>query len=341
MTFINVGVILFFIVAGAFHVKPANWKPFFPYGMAGCWAGVGKVFFSYIGFDSVSTLAGEVRRPERDLPIGIVGTLLVVTMLYVVVALVLTGMLPYHMIDVNAPLSKAFESVHTSWAAIAISFGSITVITATTLVSLVGQPRIFYQMSKDGLMFKIFGKVNRRTGVPVEGTIITGLLSAVIALFLDLNVLINMISIGTLLAFTVVCGGVVILRYEPADPNVEKSQNTSLKVILFAIGCIIFATKQKVEVNVSLGADIAIWLAFFAPVVATFIPLLLLKPLNIPSTFKCPLVPFIPCLGILMNIWFILSLDIASIYRLIVWTFLGMLIYIFYGIRNSALIKDD
>jgi len=124
--------------------------------MAGTWAGVGKVFFSYIGFDSVSTLAGEVKKPERDLPIGIVATLLVVTLLYIIVALILTGMQPYYLIDVNAPLSVAFQAVHMNWASTIIAFGSITTITATCLASLVGQPRIFYQMARDGLMFKIF-----------------------------------------------------------------------------------------------------------------------------------------------------------------------------------------
>lgn len=337
MTVVNMAVILFFIIAGAFHVKTENWHPFLPYGIAGTWAGVGKVFFSYIGFDSVSTLAGEVKNPERDLPIGIVGTLLSVTVLYVVVSLVLTGMQVYDHIDINAPLAIAFASVNVKWASTVIAFGSVTTITATCLASLVGQPRIFYQMSQDGLMFSIFGKVNARTGVPMQGTIITGLLSAIIALFLNLDTLLDMISIGTLLAFTVVCGGVIILRYQESEPG--RRHRAPLMVILYFFGCVIFAARNKFTFDVDKTWNIVIWVVFALPMIATFIPLLTLKTTNMPATFKCPLVPFVPCLGILMNCWFILSLSVGSIYRLLIWTAIGMMIYFGYGIRNSALAK--
>lgn len=336
MTIINLGVIFFFIIAGGFHVKPVHWQPFLPFGIAGSWAGVGKVFFSYIGFDSVSTLAGEVKNPARDLPIGIVGTLLTVTGLYVVVALILTGMQPYNLIDQNAPLSSAFAYVHENWASTVIAFGSVTTITATCLASLIGQPRIFYQMAQDGLMFPVFGRLHKKTGVPMFGTIITGLVSAVIALLLDLNTLLDMISIGTLLAFTVVCGGVIILRYQDDTPG--KRHKVPLMVILFFIGCIIFAVRNRIEIHgLNTGESVAVWLAFAVPMVATFIPFLFLKTTNLPSTFKCPLVPFVPALGILMNVWFIMSLSLGSIYRLLIWTVLGMLIYFGYGIRHSAL----
>jgi len=335
MTVVNLGVIFFFIIAGAFHVKPANWKPFLPYGIAGTWSGVGKVFFSYIGFDSVSTLAGEVKKPERDLPIGIVGTLLLVTGLYVVVSLVLTGMQPYYLINQQAPLSVAFSYAHQNWASTVIAFGSVTTITATCLASLVGQPRIFYQMAQDGLMFPIFGRLNKRTGVPVFGTIITGLISAIIALLLNLDTLLDMISIGTLLAFTVVCGGVIILRYQDETPG--KRYKAPLMVILYFCGCIFFGIRNKLDLHLTTPYNIVVWIAFAIPMVAAFIPLLFLKTTNLPTTFKCPLVPWIPALGILMNVWFIMSLSLGSIYRLLVWTVLGMLIYFGYGIRNSAL----
>jgi len=336
MTTLNVGIIFFVIICGAFYVDTSNWTPFAPHGVGGVYRGVGMVFFSYIGFDSVSTLAGEVKRPGRDLPIGIVGTLLTVTALYIAVSLVLTGMVNYTDLDVDAPLSDAFKHVGAHWAASIVAFGSLTTMSATTLASLVGQPRIFFQMSKDGLIFKLFSKVNPKTGVPVEGTLITGVVSAVIALFLDIDILVNMISIGTLLAFTVVCGGVIVLRYQSDNPAEEKK--APLMTIAYFIGCIIFSARVKIPIHgVSTAVNVVTWLVFAIPAVATFIPLLLQKQTNIPEKFKCPLVPWVPCLGILMNVWFIANLDIDSIYRLVIWTSIGMAIYFLYGIRHSNL----
>jgi len=273
------------------------------------------------------------------LPVGIVGTLLTVTVFYIIVALVLTGMQPYDQLDVNAPLAIAFQAVHQNWASIIIAFGSVTTITATTLASLVGQPRIFYQMSKDGLMFKLFSDVNPKTGVPVWGTIITGTISAVIALFFNLEILLDMISIGTLLAFTVVCGGTIILRYQSPEP--EKRFRVPGLVLLYFLACAFFSARQKMDFHLPLAWDIIVWIVFAIPMVATFIPFLLFPTTNMPATFKCPLVPWIPCLGMLMNTWFIMSLSLDSIYRLLVWTAIGMAIYFGYGIRHSTIGNRD
>jgi len=305
------------------------------------WAAVGQVFFSYIGFDSVSTLAGEVAKPGRDLPIGIVGTLGIVTALYITVGLVLTGMQPYYLISTTAPLADAFT--HWGWARTIIAFGSVTTITATTLASLIGQPRIFYQMAKDGLMFPIFGKVNKKTGVPVEGTLITGLVSAVIALFFDLDVLLNMISIGTLLAFTVVCSGVLIMRYQNPDPNAPPRERFKLPVlvIIYIVCCLLFSARNKLTFTLSTTYNIISWVSCALPLLVSFISFFFLQTTSRPTKFSTPLVPFVPCAGIAMNVWFILSLDIASILRLIVWTIIGMAIYLGYGIRHSVLNKTE
>lgn len=230
ITILNVVTILFVIILGAFYIDVKNWDPFLPFGMSGAFSGAGTVFFSYIGFDSVSSLAGEVKKPTRDLPIGIVGTLLIATVLYVGVSLVITGMVNYATIDHNAPLATAFLDHGLKWAAVIIAVGSVTALTATTLCSLLGQPRIYYQMSKDGLIPPAFGTVHARTQAPIFGTLVTGVLASTLALILDLDTLADMISIGTLLAFTVVCAGVIVLRLdkEGADnlkldkPNEDK-----------------------------------------------------------------------------------------------------------------------
>jgi len=314
---------------GSFHAHHENWTPFLPFQFTGVLKGVGTVFFSYIGFDSVSTLAGEVKKPSRDLPIGIVGTLLVASVIYVAIALVLTGMVNYTKLDTNAPLYQAFFSIGLNWAGYIIAVGSVSVMTATTLVSLVGQPRIFFQMAKDGLIFEIFGKASAKSGVPIYGTIITGVMSGGIALIFDINSLANMISIGTLLAFTVVCGGVVVLRYQTPD------RPKLVPALLMSF----FTASLLCSIAFTYGENLAPWSQIITGiiVIGTFIPLVFLKTASKPSTFSCPLVPFIPCLGILVNVWVIVQLPVDSIYRLLIWTFIGLLIYFFYGIRHSRL----
>ena len=149
MTGFNLILICFVILYGAFFINSENWSPFLPYGVTGVINGAAIVFFSYVGFDAVTTLAGEVENTKRDLPIGIVGTLAIVTFLYCAVSLVITGMVPYNQINVNAGLSDAFSQVGAQWASVIVGLGSVTTLSATTFATLLGQPRIFFQMAKD------------------------------------------------------------------------------------------------------------------------------------------------------------------------------------------------
>jgi len=302
------------------------------------------VFFSYIGFDSVSTLAGEVKNPGRNLPIGIIGTLLISTALYAGVSLVVTGMVPYYILDEASPLASAFEDVGLKWAAIIISAGSITTLTATTLVTLFGQPRIFYQMSVDGLLPARFSRLTGK-GVPRFGTIVTGIVSLILGLIFDLAVLTNMISIGTLMAFTVVCGGIIILRFP--NTRVEKysyfscfewvstivSQPWSVVylIIVYAICSI------GIAITIKMGAPFWILFIWIAPVVLIYFCLQLSRPRSLPATFSCPLVPFVPLLGMFVNLYLIIQLPYDSLYRVAIWTAIGVAIYIGYGIRHSRL----
>jgi basic amino acid/polyamine antiporter, APA family len=226
MTVLNILIILFVIVVGSTKIDNSNFEPYFPYGWRGIVAGSGTVFFSYIGFDSVTTLAAETQRPERDLPLGVVGTLGISTLLYVAVSTVICGMVKYSRIDVSAPLSIAFQQVGLDWAGSVVAIATVTSLTATTLCSIQGQPRVFFAMAEDGLLFKPFGWVNRRTGVPVFGTIVSGALASLLGFFFSLNALTDMISIGTLLAFSVVCAGVILLRYK--SPQVETDEEVGL-----------------------------------------------------------------------------------------------------------------
>jgi APA family basic amino acid/polyamine antiporter len=326
ITILNVVIILFVIILGATEVDTNNWDPFFPYGFEGSFQGAGTVFFSFIGFDSVTTLAGEVANPGRDLPIGIGGTLGIATALYVGVSLIITGMVSYKNVNVNSPLSRAFQDKGMTWAAGIIAAGSVSTLTSTTFASLLGQPRIFYQMAVDGLLPPLFKKLNSRQ-VPVYGTLITGLVAGTIAFLFDLNDLADMISIGTLMAFTIVCSSVLVLRYRSPEHPVR----IAAVVLAFACACLAFSFTWQFSTP---------WYAKVitgSPVLIIFGYLLGQQTTNLPTTFVCPLVPLIPSVGVLVNIYLITSLPIEAFYRVLVWTAIGLAIYFGYGIRNSAL----
>ncbi len=209
---LKVGVVLFVIAAGSGHVEPANWQPFAPFGWSGIMAGSALVFFAYIGFDSVTTAAEESRNPERDMPIGILGSLAICTLLYLAVSAVITGMVPLAQIDKTAPLASAFQDVGLPFAANLISLGAIIGLTTVLLVLLLGQSRIFFAMSRDGLLPPLFGQVHHRFRTPHVSTLLVGVAVAILAAFAPLKLLAELVSIGTLFAFAIVSVGVIVLR---------------------------------------------------------------------------------------------------------------------------------
>jgi basic amino acid/polyamine antiporter, APA family len=232
MVAIKLVAVLFFIVAGVKFVKPENWSPFAPYGWSGIMAAGAVVFFAYIGFDAVSTTAEEARNPSRDLPIGIIASLVICTVLYIVVSAILAGIIPvthYRTVEaalagtpivssvestsfLNAPVAYALHVIDQDWAAGLISAGAVAGITSVLLVMLMGQPRIFFSMSRDRLLPEGVSKVHPRFGTPYITTIITGLVVAFFAGLTPINVVGEMTSIGTLFAFVVVCSAVIMLR---------------------------------------------------------------------------------------------------------------------------------
>jgi basic amino acid/polyamine antiporter, APA family len=237
MVAIKVSVVLFVIVAGAFYIDPENWtRDFAPFGYGGMtlfgepifggtkngvMAGAAGVIFAYLGFDAVSTQAEEAKNPKRDLPIGIIASLVICTVLYIAVSAVLTGMVDYRKIDINAPIATAFQQVGFGSAQFIVTVGAIAGITSVLLVMMMGQPRIFLAMARDGLLpTSFFGAVHSRWRTPFKSTILTGLIVASAASLLPLNILADLTNIGTLFAFVLVCGSVLILRYvEPDRPR--------------------------------------------------------------------------------------------------------------------------
>jgi len=217
---IKVFVVLFVISAGVAYVEPANWRPFAPQGWSGIVAGAATVFFAYIGFDAVTTAAEEARRPARDMPIGILGSLVVCTLLYIAVAAVITGMVPVPQIDTTAPIASAFRDRGLALGASLISLGAIAGLTSVLLVMLLGQSRVFFAMSRDGLLPPVFSRVHPRYRTPHLSTIGVGVVVSAIAAFVPLSDLVHLVNIGTLFAFVLVSAGVIVLRrVEPDRPR--------------------------------------------------------------------------------------------------------------------------
>ncbi|KAG6642819.1 cationic amino acid transporter 2, vacuolar-like isoform X1 [Carya illinoinensis] len=223
VTTANVCAMIFVIIAGCYLGFKSGWTGYqvptgyFPFGVDGMLAGSATVFFAYIGFDSVASTAEEVKNPQRDLPLGIGAALFACCALYMMVSVIIVGLVPYYAMDPDTPISSAFASHGMQWAAYIITIGAITALCSTLLGSILPQPRILMAMARDGLLPPFFSDVNRRTQVPLKGTIVTGIGSAILAFFMDVSQLAGMVSVGTLLAFTMVAISVLILRYVPPD----------------------------------------------------------------------------------------------------------------------------
>lgn len=278
MVVIKLIILFFFIYVGAQYVKPEHWSPFMPNGFSGVWTGASLIFFAYIGFDAISTAAEECKRPGRDMPIGIIGSLAICTLIYVVVAAVLTGMMPWDKLGVADPLAAALAYVGSDAAAGLVAFGAVISMTAVLLVFQYGQPRIFFSMSRDGLLPPVFRKVHTKYKTPHVTTIWTGVVVALISAFANINEIVELTNIGTLFAFALVCAGVIILRYrEPQRPR----------------------------------------------------------------SFKTPLVPLVPLLGIGSCVYLMAGLPWVTWVRFAAWLAAGLLIYLLYGYHKSKLHKSE
>jgi APA family basic amino acid/polyamine antiporter len=239
MVAIKLVILFFFIFVGVKYVKPENWTPFMPNGFSGVWTGASLIFFAYIGFDAISTAAEECKNPGRDMPIGIIGSLLICTLIYVATAAVLTGMMPWDKLGVADPLAAALAYVGSDTAAGLVAFGAVIAMTAVLLVFQYGQPRIFYSMSRDGLLPPIFAKVHPKYKTPHVTTIWTGVVVAAIAGLANINEIVELTNIGTLFAFVLVCIGIVVIRYkDPHRPRAFKTPLVPLVPILGVASCI-------------------------------------------------------------------------------------------------------
>jgi APA family basic amino acid/polyamine antiporter len=268
MVVIKVFVILLFIGIGFMFVNKANWHPFIPentgvwghYGWSGILRGAAVIFFAYIGFDAVSTAAQESKNPKRDMPIGILGSLGISTLLYILVAIVLTGIVSYTFLNVADPIAVGVNAMGSGlfWLRPIIKIAAIAGLTSVILVMLMGQPRIFFSMAKDGLLPPIFSKIHPRFKTPYVSTILTGFVAMVVAGILPINILGELVSIGTLLAFAIVCIGIIVMRVK--KPDIERTFKTPfvpLVPILGAAICIYLMVSLPIDTWIRL----IVWMA--------------------------------------------------------------------------------
>jgi APA family basic amino acid/polyamine antiporter len=327
MVGIKIVVLTFFIIIGFFWVKPANWTPFAPNGWAGISAGAAIVFFAYIGFDAVSTVAEETRNPKRDLPIGIIGSLIVCTVFYIVVSAVFTGLISHPELKMKLateqaePLTMALQHAapNLGWAVGIVAFGSVIAHTAVLLIFQLGQPRIFFSMSRDGLLPKTFSKVHKRFRTPHVATILTGVFVAVFAAVASIDEMVDLTNIGTLFAFILVCSGIIVLRKtEPDRPRPFKVPSGWLwsGIMYVVLGVIVIVIPSSLIFKFVVLALAAVVFSFLRDYI-------------------------FPSLGVVSCLYLIFYLPPTSWLRFAAWLNFGFLIYIAYGAIHSRMMSSD
>lgn len=334
-------IILGVIITGSFYVNPGNWNPFAPEGMAGVLKGVSAVFFAYIGFDAISTTAEECKNPKRDLPRAIIYSLIICTFLYVLIALVLTGMVKYTELGVGDPLSFVFKRVGLSWVGGIVAFTALIAMASVLLIFQIGQPRIWMSMSRDGLLPKAFSRIHPRYKTPSFATIITGLVVAIPALFMNLTEVTDLTSIGTLFAFIIVCGGSLLIKRRKHNPagRFEVPYINGQYIIPFIL---IVATILIFIFNP------AYWQRLFSfennneqlfSQIAEKLPRLIFIAVTIIMGIKCytKKLSVIPVLGLLSCLFLMSEMGHKNWMRFLLWLLIGLVVYFTFSIRNSKM----
>jgi len=351
MVIFKIGVVILVILLGFFFVKTANWNPFLPNGFSGVLKGVSAVFYAYIGFDAISTTAEECRDAQRDLPKGMIYSLIICTILYILIALVLTGMVNYKELMVTDPLAYVFNRVNQSWIAYFISASAVVATTSVLLVFQLGQPRIWMSMSRDGLLPKAFGKIHKKYHTPWFSTIVTGIIVAVPSLFMGTELMQNLTSIGTLFAFVLVSGGVLVLpRNDGSTGRGFRLPYVNGQLIVPVVyGLFIFLFRERIAGAFHQVAQMGLHDFFFrlddhhkmvfydgALQEALFLVFTLLATwLTIATVVRKYSV--IPVLGVLFCAYLLIEIPAIAWEWFFVWMGIGLLVYVSYGYRKSRL----
>ena len=341
MVYIKLIIIFLVIVVGAYYVDIDNWTPFMPNGFSGVMGGVSAVFFAYIGFDAVSTLAEESKNPQRDLPKGMIYSLVICTVVFVVLALVITGMVSYQLLGVSDPLAEIFALKGVKWMLFIVSIAAVVAMTSVLLVFQIGQPRIWMTMSRDGLMPKKFSEIHPKYKTPSFATIVTGLVVGIPIFFTDENFVLDFTSIGTLFAFVLVCGGVLMLSPQSESELKERATKGKFRIpyinskFIFP-GFIIIATAVVYQFIPSFFANV---FDFSSGKMATNLPMLvfLIVCLAMAVLSFTKNLSLIPLLGLVSCCYLLTGMAVSNWIWFGIWLLLGLLFYAAYGYKNSKL----
>ena len=346
MVLLKIGILLLVIGVGAFYVNPDNWHPFAPNGITGVLKGVSGVFFAYIGFDAISTTAEECNNPRRDIPVSMFLALIITTILYVAVSLVLTGMVSSGELGVADPLSFVFERLNLHQLSGIIALSAVIAMASVLLVFQLGQPRIWMSMSRDGLLPKVFGKIHPKYRTPAFSTIVTGVLVAIPALFMNLTEVTDLTSIGTLFAFILVSGGILVLNPLGKRGESEKGFKVPylncryflLPIWLFIILILSFSGMGNTQGNDIFGGILTEFLDSYHLIPYTVFILVSTVVSFYAIRLKWSL---IPVLGLLTNLYLMSELGITNWMRFGIWLVIGLILYFSYGSRKSHLNHPD
>ncbi|CAD6215850.1 GSCOCG00000666001-RA-CDS [Cotesia congregata] len=385
-TAVNLTTVLVVIVAGSIKANPANWNidpstippefknagtgGFMPFGISGVMIGAAKCFYGFVGFDAVAATGEEAKNPQKTIPLAIVISLAVIFAAYFSISTVLTMMWPYYLQDSEAPLPYAFQQI--GWSSIKwiVNLGAVSALCTNLLGSMFPLPRILYAMASDGVMFKFLSKIHDKTRTPICGTLVSGVFIGLMTLMFDLEQLIDMMSIGTLLAYTIVAISVLVLRYQKTTQGVKISINSiseqrstpleyfkqifnvdnqtvtsdfsseiaSWGIVVFASAAFMFSLiLNSVHFDDSaINIFLYVVLIIISIIIVVTVFAISRQPIDpIKLAFKVPLVPFAPCLSIFINLFLMLQLDVFTWIRFAVWMVIGFCIYFFYGIKHS------
>jgi amino acid transporter len=343
MVIIKLAVVLLVIAVGAFYVDTANWHPFAPNGVGGILKGVSAVFFAYIGFDAISTTAEECKNPQKDLPKGMMWAIIICTILYVVIALVLTGMVHYTDLAVNDPLAFVFEKLNLKWLSGIIAVSAVVAMASVLLVFQLGQPRIWMSMSRDGLLPKRFSKIHPKFNTPSFATIVTGFIVGGGALFMNMSTVTDLCSIGTLFAFVLVCAGVLKLDTMPNKPERKFKtpyMNAQYIAPIIFIGTVvsIYVFNKENMLSFLCSTDASSHRFDFF-VFMYNIPMWIFSLISVYMTIQCykKKHSLIPVLGLISCLYMMAQIDLKNWIGFVIWLIVGLIIYFTYSYKKSKL----
>ena len=334
MVLVKLAIIVLVIVVGVAYVDIDNWTPWMPNGFGGVMAGVSAVFFAYIGFDAVSTLAEESKNPQRDLPRGMIISLVVCTVIYIILALVLTGMVSYKDLGVSDPLAEVFAIRGVKWMLFIVSIAAVVAMTSVMLVFQLGQPRIWMSMSRDGLLPKRFASIHPKYKTPGFSTIVTGLVVGIPIFFTDENFILDFTSIGTLFAFVLVCGGVLLMPRKERESGRFHLPYFNAKFIVPLMGMLALALIVTFDPNhfhrilgrTGYGVNF--------PMIVFYVMCVVMAWYSFRKQWS-----LIPVLGLVSCCYLLTGMAVSNWKWFGIWLVVGLVCYFAYGYRNSRLAK--